>query len=128
MNLLLDTHAALWWWTEPHKLSPTARAAIADRSNTCFFSAASGDELAQKQRWHPSFLPAAFLAELPDLVAQEDWQALPITLPHTLRAGLFHPAHRDPFDRLLAAQAIHEDLTLITMDDKFTPFGPRLLW
>jgi PIN domain nuclease of toxin-antitoxin system len=128
MNLLLDTHAALWWWTEPHKLSPTAHAAITDRANTCFFSAASGYELAQKQRWLPDFMPAAFLAELPLLVEQEDWRPLPITLPHTLRAGLFHPPHRDPFDRLLAAQAAIEDLILVTYDDKFPPFGIRVLW
>jgi len=128
MNLLLDTHVALWWWTEPESLSPAASAAIADRANTCFFSAASGYELAQKQRWHPRFLPPAFLAALPSLVAQEDWLPLPITLPHTLRAGLFHPPHRDPFDRLLAAQAATEDLTLVSCDDKFSPFGIRLLW
>ena len=128
MNLLLDTHAALWWWTEPDKLSPPARTAIADRINTCFFSAASVYELAQKQRWHPGFLPSAFLSELPSLVVQEDWRSLPITLPHALQAGLFHPPHRDPFDRLLAAQAAIEDFTLVTLDDKFAPFGIRILW
>ena len=128
MNLLLDTPTALWWWTAPEKLSPASRGALTDRANTCFFSAASGYELALKQRGHPALLPSSFLAELPALVTQEDWQPLPVTLAHTLRAGLFPAPHRDPFDRLLAAQATLEDLTLVTADDKFPAFGIRLLW
>lgn len=128
MNLLLDTHAALWWWTEPERLSPLARAAIADRTNVCFFSAASGYELAQKQRWHPEFLPPSFLDLLPALVVQEDWRNLPISFDHALRAGRFQLPHRDPFDRLLAAQAAIDGLTLVTCDDKLLPFRISLLW
>lgn len=128
MNLLLDTHTALWWWTEPKKLSASVHAAIADRGNACFFSAASGYELAQKQRWHPDFLPASFVPQLPALLAHEHWQPLPLTLPHTLLAGLLPSAHRDPFDRLLAAQAELERFTLVTIDPAFAAFGVRTLW
>lgn len=128
MNLLLDTHTALWWWTEPARLGARAHAAITDSTNTCFFSAASGYELAQKQRWHPRFLPSGFLDELPNLIATEDWQPLPLTLPHTLHAGRFESPHRDPFDRLLAAQARLDNLTLVTIDDQFGSFDINLLW
>jgi len=128
VKLLLDTHTALWWWTEPHRLGSRARAAISDRANTCFFSAASGYELAQKQRWHPRFLPPEFLAELPELLGHEDWQTLPLTLPHALQAGRFDSPHRDPFDRLLAAQSRLDELPLVTADDQFGTFGIKTLW
>ena len=65
MNLLLDTPTALWWWTAPEKLSPASRGALTDRANTCFFSAASGYELALKQRGHPALLPSRRMTARP---------------------------------------------------------------
>jgi CRISPR-associated endonuclease/helicase Cas3 len=82
----------------------------------------------QKKRWLPCFLPAAFLDTLPELIVSEDWRPLPLTLPHALQAGRFDSPHRDPFDRLLAAQAMIDDLTLVTIDDQFSGFGVKRLW
>jgi len=128
VNLLLDTHAAIWWWTEPDRISPRGRTHLAGRADTLFFSAASAYELAQKQRWRGLPLPADFLRNLESHLRAEDWQPLPVSLAHALRAGLYPSAHRDPFDRILAAQAEVEHLTLVTCDPAFALFGTRTLW
>lgn len=128
VKLLLDTHALLWWWADSPHLSAEARHAITSADNEVLVSVASAWEMAIKQR-------AGKLAGAPtdeaDFAAQlslNDFQTLPITLRHVLRAGS-HPAeHRDPFDRLLAAQAEIEGAVLVTRDAAMAGFGVRVLW
>jgi PIN domain nuclease of toxin-antitoxin system len=126
--LLLDTHALLWWLAEPDRLSPLAHAAIADASNRVHVSAASGWEIATKARLGK--LPAAseLLETLPQLLAAQGFEPLPITLQHGLHAGGYPLPHRDPFDRLLAAQAELGQLTLVSLDPALQCFPCQLLW
>jgi PIN domain nuclease of toxin-antitoxin system len=120
-SLLLDTHALLWWLVEPEKLSPLAEAAI-------IVSAASGWELATKVRLGK--LPGAdgLLQDLPSLLQQQGFQPLAVQLHHGVRAGGYRQAHRDPFDRLLAAQAELEGLQLVSLDPALATFPCRLFW
>ena len=128
LELLLDTHALLWWLAEPDRLSPVAQAAIAEPANGVHVSAASGWEIATKVRLGK--LPAAreLLEDLPELLAAQGFQLLPITLLHGLHAGCYTLGHRDPFDRLLAAQAELSGLTLVSLDPALQAFPCRLLW
>lgn len=127
-RLLLDTHALLWWLAEPARLSSTAQNAIADPRASILVSAASGWEIATKVRIGK--LPAAreLLEDLPTIVAAQGFEPLPVTLPHGLHAGRYALPHRDPFDRLLAAQAELEGLTLISLDPALQEFPCRVLW
>ena len=128
LELLLDTHAPLWWLAEPDRLSPEAQAAIAEPANGVHVSAASGWEIATKVRLGK--LPAGreLLDDLPGLLADQGFQLLPITLQHGLHAGSYTMPHRDPFDRLLAAQAELAMLTLVSVDPALQAFPCRLLW
>jgi PIN domain nuclease of toxin-antitoxin system len=127
-SLLLDTHALLWWLVEPEKLSPLARTAINDPAATIFVSSASGWEMATKARLGK--LPGAegLLQDLPSLLQQQGFQSLAVQLHHGIRAGGYPQPHRDPFDRLLAAQAELESLQLVSIDPALATFPCRLLW
>ena len=127
-SLLLDTHALLWWLVEPEKLSPIAQTAINDPTATVFVSAASGWEMAAKVRLGK--LPGAegLLQDLPSLLHQQGFQPLPVQLHHGIRAGGYPHPHRDPFDRLLAAQAELEGLQLVSVDPALASFPCRMLW
>ncbi|TVR02184.1 MAG: type II toxin-antitoxin system VapC family toxin [Desulfovibrionales bacterium] len=128
MKLLLDTHALLWWFTDDPRLSGQARDAIANEKNSIFASAASAWEIATKQR-------IGKLEQLPDvveryheLVAADGFIHLPITAVHALRAGNYSMQHRDPFDRMPAAQSELEMLPFVTPDPAFSAFDCRTLW
>jgi PIN domain nuclease of toxin-antitoxin system len=127
-SLLLDTHALLWWLVEPEKLSALALASIHDPAATIFVSAATGWELATKVRLGK--LPGAegLLQELPAILQQQGFQLLAVQLRHGLHAGSYRQSHRDPFDRLLAAQAELEGLPLVSVDPALAAFPCRLLW
>ena len=119
MRLLLDTHVFYWWMTGEPGLGDHAIAAIKDRSNTTTVSLATLWEMAIKAgngKW-PEALPLVqnFEREL----AAEGFLLLPITAQHVRHAGLMSFAHKDPFDRLLAAQALEEGLTLVSVDPVF---------
>ena len=127
-ELLLDTHALLWWLAEPDRLSPVAHAAIAEPANRVHVSAASGWEIATKVRLGKLAVARELLDDLPGLLAAQGFQLLPITLFHGLHAGGYPMPHRDPFDRLLAAQAELSHLTLVSLDPALQAFPCRLLW
>ncbi len=128
MKVLLDTHALLWWLVEPEKLSALAHAAINDPAATIFVSAASGWEIATKGRL--CTLPGAeqLLQDLPSLLQQQGFEPLAVQLHHGVHAGGYSQPHRDPFDRLLAAQAELEGLQLVSLDPALATFPCRLLW
>ena len=128
MKILLDTHTLLWWFTDDNRLSPRARAYIADEANEIFVSAASAWEIATKQRMGKlDEIPEATL-RFSELVAADGFTHLPINHLHSLRAGSYECEHRDPFDRMLAAQSELESIALITRDSAFREFSCRTIW
>lgn len=128
MRLLLDTHALLWWWTDDPQLSETARRIIADPANIVMVSAASAWELATKHRLGKLGEAGEAVVRFGDLVSADGFEHLPITYYHCLKAGAYAAEHRDPFDRMLAAQTELEGLVLVTRDPAFTLFGVTARW
>ncbi|MBD2719496.1 PIN domain-containing protein [Synechococcus sp. FACHB-909] len=125
---LLDSHALLWWWFDPERLSGAVLDLLVDPTSRILLSAASVWELSLKH--HQGKLPelAAALADLPGLLQADGFQALPISLAHGLRAGGYSQPHRDPFDRILAAQAELERLVLLTADPQMSSFPCQTFW
>ena len=124
MNLLLDTHAFLWWLSDDSGLSAEARQAIADPAAIVQVSAASLWEISIKRAL------GKLEVESPDLAAEisaNGFVELPITGRHALDAGSLPRHHDDPFDRMLVAQALAEDLILVTRDPAVEPYGVRTL-
>ncbi|MDP4584806.1 MAG: type II toxin-antitoxin system VapC family toxin [Verrucomicrobiales bacterium] len=128
MRLLLDTHTALWWWGDSPELSETARLSLSDPDAEILFSAISGYEIFQKVRTGKLEVPHALLVDLPGEVRREGWQVLPLGLEETVCAATIKSPHRDPFDRLIAAQSRIHDLTVVTKDPFFADTGFRSLW
>ena len=128
MRLLLDTHALIWWLAGDEALSARARDAIGDEANSIAVSAASAMEVATKFRIGK--LPdAALLAQdFETIIADQGFAELPISIHHALRAGEMNIAHKDPFDRLLVAQAQSEDMVLISNEALFDGFAVKRLW
>lgn len=128
-SVLLDTHAFAWSVTAPDSLGPDARAVIADRANTLYVSAASVWEMAIKVRsgrW-PEAEPLVVTAET--LTRRLGAELLPIDVADARRAGLLDWDHRDPFDRMLAAQATNRQLPLVTCDVQFRHVsGLGVIW
>ena len=112
MRLLLDSHSLLWAVFEPKKLSLEAREAIADKDSVVYTSMASLWEIALKQNLGRLDVPDDFF----DAIKSGGYELLNITIPHIKKYTGLPLHHRDPFDRLLIAQAISEQLTLITRD------------
>ena len=128
MRLLLDTHALLWWFTADPRLSAAAQAAIADHANEIFVSAASAWEIGTKQRLGKLDEVPQAAARFAELVAADGFLHLPISHGHGLRAGGYDVAHRDPVDRMLAAQSELESMPLVTRDPAFADFCITTLW
>lgn len=128
MNLLLDTHALIWWLLASPRLSASAQAAIADPNNAIWVSAVSGFEVTRK--FHLGKLPEAdnFAGDVGGFAADEGFGLLDVHIGHAETAGRFDNPHRDPFDRLLIAQAITENMTLVSNEKLFDGFGVKRLW
>ncbi len=125
MRLLLDTHALLWALAAPAKLSARSAAAIRDPANTVFVSAASGWEIAIKVALGKL---SADLDEIVRATADVGFEELAVTLVHARRVGALPLHHRDPFDRMLVAQAFEEGLTVVTRDGAVREYGVPTLW
>jgi PIN domain nuclease of toxin-antitoxin system len=129
VRLLLDTHAFLWWVFADSKLSRSARAAIADdRQNDILVSAATAWEITTKFRIGK--LPDAGIVarDVAVAMASEGFDQLAVSVRHAQRAGDLGNRHRDPFDRMLIAQALIEDLTLVSNEKAFDAYGVKRLW
>ena len=123
MNLLLDTHVLLWWLEDNPVLSEKARGAIARGRNVVFVSAATAWEIAIKKRLGKLQAPD----NLEEVIAANRFEPLPISIAHALAVAELPQHHRDPFDRMLVAQAKAENLTLVTRDELITECDIPLL-
>lgn len=128
MKLLLDTHALIWWLAGDEALSPRAREAIADDANGVFVSAASAMEVATKVRIGKLPSAVALAQDFEAIVAAQGFVELPISVRHARLAGEMLIAHKDPFDRLLIAQAQVEGLTLASNEALFDSFAVARVW
>ncbi|KZK77031.1 PIN domain protein [Pseudovibrio sp. W64] len=122
-RLLLDTHALLWWLAGDPQLGTKAQAIIADPRNDVFVSAASSWEIAIKQNLGKLTAPKG----LAGIIEEEGFLGLSISLFHGEQAGYLPEHHKDPFDRMLIAQAQAEGLEIVTSDEKFEAYGVRLV-
>ena len=125
MRLLLDTHALLWALASPTRLPQAASTAIRDPSNAVFVSAASVWEIAIKANLGKV---NADLEEVVQTVIEVGFEELSITLTHARRVRSLPLHHRDPFDRMLVAQAIEEGLTVVTRDRAFAAYKAPTFW
>jgi PIN domain nuclease of toxin-antitoxin system len=128
MKLLLDTHTLLWWWNADSRLSSQACEHISEANNEIVVSAASAWEIATKFRLGKLLLAESVLPRYHDLLAADGFLPLAITTEHALLSGNYTHPHRDPFDRMLAAQAELEGLPIISRDKALVQFGAKLIW
>jgi PIN domain nuclease of toxin-antitoxin system len=128
VRLLLDTHAFLWWLDGDRRLSLKARRLIANETNAVLVSAASAWEITTKARLGK--LPGAqdVAADVVGCMANQGFMPLDITVLHAQRAGTLAGEHRDPFDRMLVAQAQLEDVAIASDDGVFDDYGVRRIW
>ena len=120
MRLLLDTHVLLWWLSDDRKLAKNAREIIANTTNDVLVSSASLWEVAIKAALGRIDVE---LDDLEDAIARNGFRSLPIGFRHALTAGRLPPIHRDPFDRMLVAQASVEELRIVSHDRVFERYG-----
>ena len=128
MDLLLDTHAFLWWLAGDEALSMPARTAVGDARNTVFVSAATAWEIATKVRIGKLPGAATIAAGLADVVAGQGFVRLPVSFAHGQAAGALPGPHKDPFDRMLIAQALRDHASLVTMDPQIARYPVTTIW
>jgi PIN domain nuclease of toxin-antitoxin system len=128
-GLLLDTHTFLWWAIEPEKLPAGVLAALQEPGTRIVFSAVSSWEAQIKVGLGKLVLKEPLQIIVERELIQNHWEVLPVYLQHTWKLKELPPLHKDPFDRLLVAQALAEDLTIVTKDPLVTMYsGLTILW
>jgi PIN domain nuclease of toxin-antitoxin system len=128
LRALLDTHALLWWLSDDPALSRAARKIIAETKNILIVSAASAWEIAIKVRLGKLPTATDLAADFSGQMDREGFQLLPISAEHGIRAGLLSGPLKDPFDRMLIAQAQAENMPIISNETAFESYGVRCLW
>ena len=127
MNVLLDTHALIWWFGDATRLSKRANSVIADANNTILISAAVAWEMAIKASLG-KLNALSLVMDLPNRIDQEGFVELPINLEQATRAGLLPMHHRDPFDRLLIAQAQSMNVPILSADAVLEGYDVKRFW
>jgi PIN domain nuclease of toxin-antitoxin system len=128
MRALLDTHTFLWWIAGDARLSSRARTIIADRTNEIYFSAISGWEIAEKARRGKLSLPSDPESFVAEQVVSNAFEVLPLELAHALHVFSLPSHHKDPFDRMLIAQAQLEELKLLSADHQIARYDVEVIW
>ena len=128
MKLLLDTHAFIWWDENPSKLGAAARLACSDPNNELVLSTASVWEIQLKQMVGKLALAKPLQRLLEDQTRENGLEISPVQVEHILHLDALPFHHRDPFDRILIAQAQVEGWTLVSHDDAFGSYGGSVLW
>ncbi len=128
MKLLLDTHALLFWWSAPERLPGRVVSLLQDPANECFVSAASGWEIATKHRIGKFPQGGRIIEQWEERIEEDGFLELSITSRHALKAGALPGEHRDPFDRMLAAQSLLESVPVVSADTALAELGAERLW
>jgi PIN domain nuclease of toxin-antitoxin system len=128
MRYLIDTHVFLWWLFDDPRLPATVRDIIAEPNNEILVSAASAWEIANKHRVGKLQAAADLVRDIPTWISRSGFAELGINVAHAQRAGSWEHEHRDPFDRMLAAQSEIEGIPLITGDRVLQTFGVPVVW
>ena len=128
MRILLDTCSLLWWWAEPEKLSPRCRSLIQDPANEIWVSAGSAWEISTKHRIGKFSGGDRIISQWDERLLEDGFRELPISCAHALRAGSLPGTHGDPFDRVIAAQAIIGSLRVATPDKAISGLGAECAW
>jgi PIN domain nuclease of toxin-antitoxin system len=128
MRLLLDTHTVIWWLTEDSSLPPSARKLIGSRNIPVLVSAASAWEIATKVRLRRLDVAADLARDFSGYLARERFESLSISVEHGIRAGALPGSHKDPFDRMLVAQAQIESLVIVSNDALLDGYGVSRVW
>ncbi len=128
MKLLLDTHAFLWFCQGNAALSATAKALIEDPNNRKLISVASCWEIAIKAALKKLTLGEPSSTYIPAALARTGFELLPITVEHATKVEILPPHHKDPFDRLLVAQAMLESCPIVSVDPQLAPYAITVLW
>ena len=128
MRALLDTHALLWWLAADPALSATAAKLISDPANTMLVSAASAWEVATKVRIGRLPTAVQLVADFEGWLKREGFEPLAVSVDHGIRAGQLPGPHKDPFDRMLIAQALAENIPLVSNETIFDSYAVRRVW
>ena len=127
MEILLDTHALIWWMIDPPRLSRRAEKALEDPANRILVSAVVAWELAIKIN-AGKIQPSSLLLGLDSAFARQAFAELPVSVEHAVRAGSLPLHHKDPFDRLLVAQAQAMNIPILSVDAALDHYGIRRIW
>lgn len=128
MRALFDTHALIWWFSDDSSLTPIVREIIADTENTLLVSAATAWEIAIKHQLGKLRKVADLVSDFSGRIESEGFELLSISAEHGIRAGLLPGPHKDPFDRMLIAQAQTENVPIVSNEAVFESYGVRRLW
>ena len=128
MRILLDTHTFLWWVADDPKLSVNAKAIIANSDNDVYFSVVSAWEIIIKVGTGKLTLSEPPETYIPSRVASNHFEILPVQMSHILRVNSLPNFHKDPFDRLLIAQSIEENLSIVTIDNLIIQYPVKSIW
>lgn len=128
MKYLLDTHTLFWFLESPEKIPPTVLSLLSNPENDVLLSIATPWELAIKTNANRSFDARNILEQMDFIAGPAGYKMLETRVSQVIRAGLLPLVHRDPFDRLIAAQAIDLGLTVLSCDDIFDRYGVHRIW
>jgi PIN domain nuclease of toxin-antitoxin system len=128
VRVLLDTHVLLWWLINDVRLSPRVRKIMGDGRNDLLWSVASSWELAIKVGLGKLRVPGPLRSYIPTKLQEQNIQTLPVEHAHAFEVAELPTHHKDPFDRLLIAQARIEGLPLISVDEQFAPYDIEVIW
>jgi PIN domain nuclease of toxin-antitoxin system len=128
VKLLLDTHTLLWWFVDDPALPRPVEAVVDDPANVVLVSAASAWEICTKVRIGKLSSGHSLCEDFSGYLKRYHFESLAVTVEHGRLAGRIAGTHKDPFDRILAAQALIEDVPIVTNDAAFNELGAKVLW
>lgn len=127
MDVLVDTHAVIWFITDDKKLPLNTKKILEDKDNKCFVSLATFWEIAIKYSLERLDLNAS-LEKIFQIIEDTEFELLPVTIAHVLKNSKLEFHHQDPFDRIIIAQAMIENLSVVSKDGQFKKYGIPLIW